>query len=79
MTAPNAPRRVPAVKAGDLERNLTHLVEVAKAARACLASVEGEVSALRLALDGGQQGRVGASSSSVELAAGAVPMEAVYK
>jgi hypothetical protein len=62
------------VKAGDLERNLTHLVEVAKAARACLATVEGEVSALRLALHS-EVPEV--SSSSVERSA--LPMGAVYK
>jgi hypothetical protein len=62
------------VKAGDLERNLTHLVEVAKAARACLATVEGEVSALRLALYA-EVPEV--SSASVERFTH--PMGAVYK
>ena len=78
MTAHRSPRRVRGVKAGDLERNLTHLVEVAKAARACLASVEGEVSALRLALHAEPSDR-GASVSGVELAGGPLPLGAVYK
>ena len=67
------------MKAGDLERNLTHLVEVAKAASACLASVEGEVSALRLALHGDAQGRVASPSSGVDRPGAAAPLEAVYK
>lgn len=62
------------MKTGDLERNLTHLVEVAKAARACLATVEGEMSALRLALYA-EVPEV--SSSSVEQSMH--PMGAVYK
>ncbi|HEU5059508.1 MAG TPA: hypothetical protein VFU21_23400 [Kofleriaceae bacterium] len=69
------------MKAGDLERNLTHLVEVAKAARACLASLEGEVSALRLALHAEQPelGGTGASSGGADRPAGALAMEAAYK
>jgi len=69
------------VKAGDLERNLTHLVEVTKAARACLASVEGEVSALKLVLDVHPLAldRTGAPSSAVERPAGGLSLEAVYK
>ena len=69
------------MKAGDLERNLTHLVEVTKAARACLASVEGEVSALKLALDVHPQAlnRTGAPSSGAERPAGGVSLEAVCK
>lgn len=64
------------MKAGDLERNLTHLVEVAKAARACLATVEGEVSALRLALHDDMQGGV---VSGVEQPGGPSSLKAVYK
>ena len=67
------------MKAGDLERNLTHLVEVAKAARACLASVEGEISALRVALHADQPERPGAPSAGVERPAVTLPLEAVYK
>lgn len=69
------------MKAGDLERNLTHLVEVAKAARACLASLEGEVSALRLALHAEQPERAGSRTSSggADRPAGALAMEAAYK
>jgi hypothetical protein len=63
------------VKAGDLERNLSHLVEVTKAARACLATLEGEVTALRLELHGDVP-ELGAPSG-VELAA--LPMGAVFK
>ena len=66
------------MKAGDLERNLTHLVEVAKAARACLASVEGEVSALRIALDTNPLERSG-SPSGIDLPGGTLPLGAVYK
>ena len=77
MTALGAPRRVRRVKAGDLERNLTHLVEVAKAARACLASVEGEVTALKVALHAEPADR-GASASS-ERPGGPVPLGAVFK
>ena len=66
------------MKAGDLERNLTHLVEVAKAARACLASVEGEVSALRLALDTDPLDRSG-SAAGVDRPGGTLPLGAVYK
>jgi hypothetical protein len=62
------------VKAGDLERNLTHLVEVAKAARACLASVEGEVTALRVAL-ATEVPEVTSAASGLERS----PMGAVYK
>jgi hypothetical protein len=62
------------VKAGDLERNLTHLVEVAKAARACLASVEGEVTALRVAL-ATDVPEVTSAGSGLERS----PMGAVYK
>jgi hypothetical protein len=62
------------VKAGDLERNLSHLVEVTKAARACLATVEGEVTALRLELHGDVPGT---PSAGIERAA--LPMGAVYK
>lgn len=65
------------MKAGALERNLTHLVEVAKAARACLASVEGEVSALRLALH--TEVRDGDVVSGVDRAGAPLPLEAVYK
>ncbi len=61
------------MKAGDLERNLTHLVEVAKAARACLATVEGEVTALRVAL----HGEVPEVSSGAERPA--LPRGAVFK
>ena len=71
------------MKAGDLERNLTHLVEVTKAARACLASAEGEVSALKLALDEHPQAlaldRPGAPSAGVERPAAGSSLEAVYK
>jgi hypothetical protein len=69
------------VKAGDLERNLSHLVEVTKAARACLASVEGEVSALKLALDVHPLAldRTEAPSSGVERPAGGLSLEAVCK
>ena len=69
------------MKAGDLERNLSHLVEVTKAARACLASVEGEVSALKLALDVRPLAldRTEAPSSGVERPAGGLSLEAVYK
>ena len=71
------------MKAGDLERNLSHLVEVTKAARACLASVEGEVSALKLALDEHPQAlaldRTEAPSSGVERPAGGLSLEAVCK
>ena len=67
------------MKAGDLERNLTHLVEVAKAARACLASVEGEVSALRIALDTNPLDRSGSPSSGIDLPGGTLPLGAVYK
>ena len=69
------------MKAGDLERNLTHLVEVTKAARACLASAEGEVSALKLALDVHPLAldRPGAPSAGVERPAGGSSLEAVYK
>ena len=65
------------MKAGDLERSLSHLVEVAKAAQTCLASVEGEVSALRIALhtDGHQAELV----SGVDRAGAAAPLEAMYK
>ncbi len=65
------------MKAGDLERNLTHLVEVAKAARACLASVEGEVSALRVALHAEPADR--SVLGSVEPPGGPVALEAVFK
>ena len=67
------------MKAGDLERNLTHLVEVAKAARACLASVEGEVSALRIALDTNPLDRPGSPSSGIDRSGGTLPLGAVYK
>ena len=63
------------MKAGDLERNLSHLVEVAKAARACLATVEGEVSALRLEL----HGDVLEVSPPVGADRSGLPMGAVYK
>jgi hypothetical protein len=63
------------VKAGDLERNLSHLVEVAKAARACLATVEGEVSALRVEL----HGELLEVSPSSGVDRSALPMGAVYK
>jgi hypothetical protein len=63
------------VKAGDLERNLSHLVEVTKAARACLATVEGEVTALRLELHGDVPEL--APSSGVDRSA--LPMGAVFK
>jgi hypothetical protein len=66
------------VKAGDLERNISHLVEVAKAARACLATVEGEVTALRLELHGDvPETSAVAPSSGAERSA--FPMGAVYK
>ena len=65
------------MKAGDLERSLSHLVEVAKAAQTCLASVEGEVSALRVALH--PDGRQAELVSGVDLAGSAGPLEAMYK
>lgn len=65
------------MKAGDLERNLSHLVEVAKAARACLATVEGEVTALRLALHAEVPASVEVTSASVERPG--QPMGAVFK
>ena len=65
------------MKAGGLERSLSHLVEVAKAARACLATVEGEVSALRVALHtDGQEADV---VSGVDLAGVPASLEAAYK
>lgn len=63
------------MKAGDLERNLSHLVEVAKAAQARLATVQGEVTALRVAL----VAEVPEVSSGVERPAAPAPMEAAYK
>ena len=82
MTALGVARRVRAVKAGDLERNLTRLVEVAKAAQACLATVEGEVSALRLALHAEVPEVVtdlGEGSGAGRDIDGAAAMEAAYK
>jgi hypothetical protein len=65
------------VKAGGLERTLSHLVEVAKAARACLATVEGEVSALRVALH--TDGREADLVSSVDRAGVPGSFKAAYK
>ena len=64
------------MKAGDLERNLTRLVEVTKAAQACLATLEGEVSALRVALHSDVLSVSGAPGPGLE---GAAPLEAAYK
>jgi hypothetical protein len=65
------------VKVGGLERSLSHLVGVAKAARACLATVEGEVSALRVALH--TDGREADVVSGVDRAGVPASLEAAYK